>query len=42
MSQSEKDALLEEARKKGANAKTGSITAKMNMVKDYNEKNSSK
>jgi YidC/Oxa1 family membrane protein insertase len=42
MSQSEKDALIEEAKRKNANAKQGSITAKVNMVKNYNEKNSSK
>ena len=42
MSQSEKDALIEEAKQKSMNAKAGSITAKVNMVKDYNEKNSSK
>ncbi len=42
MSQSEKDALIEEAKQKGMNAKAGSITAKVNMVKDYNEKNNLK
>lgn len=42
MSQKEKDALIEEAKRKNANAKEGSITAKANMVKEYNEKNNSK
>ncbi|MCH5280385.1 MAG: YidC/Oxa1 family membrane protein insertase [Lachnospiraceae bacterium] len=42
MSQKEKDALIEEARKKNANAKPGSIAAKANMVKDYNENKISK
>lgn len=42
MSQKEKDALIEEAKRKNANAKSDSIAAKVNMVKNYNEKNSSK
>lgn len=42
MSQAEKDALIEEAKRKNALAKEGSISAKANMVKNYNEKNNSK
>lgn len=42
MSQKEKDALIEEAKRKNMNAKPESMAAKVNMVKDYNEKNSSK
>lgn len=42
LSQKEKDALIEEAKKKNLNAKPGSITAKANMVREYNENNSSK
>lgn len=42
MSQKEKDALIEEAKRKNMNAKPESMAAKVNMVKDYNEKKSSK
>lgn len=42
MSQKEKDTLIEEAKRKNAKAKPDSMAAKVNMVKDYNEKNSSK
>lgn len=42
MSQKEKDALIEEAKRKNMSAKPESMAAKVNMVKDYNEKNSSK
>ena len=42
MSQKEKDKLIEEAKRKNANAKPGSLAAKANMVKDYNENNISK
>lgn len=42
MSQAEKDALIEEAKRKNASAKEGSISAKANMVRNYNEKNNSK
>ena len=38
-SQAEKDAALKAAQEKNANAKPGSIAAKANMVKTYNEKN---
>ena len=37
MSQEEKEALIEEAKRKNANAAAGSIAAKANMVKDFNE-----
>ena len=42
MSQKEKDKLIEEAKRKNANAKPGSLAAKANMVKDYNENKVSK
>ena len=42
MTQKEKDELIEEAKRKNLSAKPGSITAKANMVREYNEKNSSK
>lgn len=42
MSQKEKDALIEKAKMKNANAKPGSIAAKANMVKEYNENKISK
>ena len=42
MSQKEKDALIEEAKRKNASAKSGSMASKVNMVKDFNEKNSGK
>lgn len=42
MSQKEKDALIEEAKRKNMNAKPESMAAKVNMVKDYNEKNNSR
>ena len=42
MSQKEKDELIEAAKRKNANAKPGSLAAKANMVKDYNENNISK
>ena len=35
----EKEALLEKAMEAKANAKPGSMTAKANMVKDFNERN---
>jgi len=38
----EKEALLEKANAAKANAKPGSMTAKANMVKEYNERNSRK
>lgn len=38
-SQSEKDAAYKAAQEKSRNAKPGSIAAKANMVRDYNEKN---
>ena len=37
MSQEEKEALIEEAKRKNANAAAGTIAAKANMVKDFNE-----
>ena len=37
MSQEEKEALIEEEKRKNANAAVGSIAAKANMVKDFNE-----
>lgn len=42
MSQKEKDALIEAAKQKNAFAKSGSMASKVNMVKDYNEKNNMK
>lgn len=39
MSDKEREAKLEEARKKNANAAQGSLASKANMVKSYNEKN---
>mgnify|MGYP003443044440 CR=1 FL=1 len=38
----EKDALIEAAKQKNASAKSGSMASKVNMVKDYNEKNNMK
>ena len=38
----EKEALLEKAMEAKANAKPGSMTAKANMVKDFNERNNKK
>ena len=38
----EKEALLEKANAAKANAKPGSMAAKANMVKEYNERNSRK
>ena len=38
----EKEALLERANAAKMNAKPGSMTAKANMVKEYNERNSRK
>ena len=38
----EREALLEKANAAKANAKAGSMTAKANMVKEYNERNSRK
>ena len=37
LSQEEKEALIEEAKRKNANAAAGTIAAKANMVKDFNE-----
>ncbi len=37
MSQSEKDALIEEAKRKNEGAVKGSLASKVNMVKDYND-----
>ena len=39
---SEKERKLEESYQKAANAKPGSITAKANMVRDFNERNKKK
>ena len=38
----EKEAEIERSREAGARAKAGSMTAKANMVRDFNEKNSRK
>lgn len=39
LSDSEREAIIEKAKKANANAKSGSLASKANMVKEYNERN---